>query len=60
MRCSWPVTLDPITFPLPRLWQGGGYGAMVIDNKVGPDGGQILVERTVKLINGMWELENAR
>jgi len=33
--------------------QGGGYSAMA--NPVGPDGGRVLVEETVAMINGMWK-----
>ena len=34
--------------------QGGGYSAMVQSNEVGPEGGQVLVERMVGLINSLW------
>lgn len=40
--------------PTPRAVQGGGYSAMVQSNEVGPEGGQVLVDRTVELINSMW------
>ncbi len=33
---------------------GGGYSAIVQSNQVGPEGGQILVDRSVELINSMW------
>jgi hypothetical protein len=33
---------------------GSGYGAMIVDGPVGPEGGEVLVERTLSLINGMW------
>jgi len=32
----------------------GHYGGMIYDNTVGPEGGELLVERTVNLINAMW------
>jgi hypothetical protein len=34
--------------------EGGGYSAVVESNLVGPEGGQVLVERSVELLNGMW------
>ena len=37
-----------------RAIAGGGYSAVVQSNKVGPEGGQLLVERTVELINDLW------
>lgn len=40
--------------PTPRAAQGGGYSAIAESNVVGPEGGQILVERSVKLINTLW------
>jgi hypothetical protein len=41
--------------PTPKSVAGGGYGATVTEGPVGPDGGLVLVERTVELINEMWE-----
>jgi len=40
--------------PTARAVAGGGYSAVVQSNKVGPEGGQELVNRTVELINGLW------
>jgi hypothetical protein len=40
--------------PTDRAAAGGGYSAIVQSNRVGPEGGQVLVERTVKLINSLW------
>jgi len=34
---------------------GGHYSGRVGDGNVGPKGGQVLVDRTVDLINGMWD-----
>jgi hypothetical protein len=34
---------------------GGGYGASMTDGPVGPEGGDALVERTLELINRMWD-----
>ena len=41
--------------PTERAVRGGHYSAIVESNLVGPEGGQVLVERTVQLINSMWE-----
>ena len=40
--------------PTAKAVAGGHYGAMITDNAVGPKGGDVLVDRTVELINGMW------
>jgi len=40
--------------PTPRAVARGSYGAMVADNTVGPEGGHVLVERTVELLNALW------
>lgn len=40
--------------PSDRAVKGGGYGAVIQSNRVGPEGGRVLVEETVKMINGMW------
>ena len=47
----------PAYLPTAKAVAGGGYGAEIVDNIVGPEGGQILVDRTVELINGMWDDE---
>jgi hypothetical protein len=39
--------------PTARALQGGGYSAMA--NRFGPESGDVLVNETVALINGMWE-----
>jgi len=41
--------------PTERAVRGGGYSAIVHSNLVGPEGGQMLVDRTVKAIDSMWE-----
>jgi hypothetical protein len=33
---------------------GGSYSAIIQSNIVGPVGGQILVDETVKLVNSLW------
>jgi len=38
--------------PTQRALDGGGYSAMA--NEIGPPGGEILVDKTVELINSMW------
>jgi hypothetical protein len=38
--------------PTERAIKGGGYSAMV--NRVGPEGGQVLVNETIKCINELW------
>ena len=40
--------------PTARAVTGGGYSAIVESNLVGPEGGQVLTERTVELINSLW------
>ncbi len=41
--------------PSERAIHGGGYSAIVQSNRVGPEGGQVLVDRTVSLINKLWQ-----
>jgi hypothetical protein len=40
--------------PTARAVAGGGYSAVIQSNMVGPEGGQVLVDRTVEMINAMW------
>jgi hypothetical protein len=40
--------------PSGRAVQGGGYSAVAESNEVGPEGGQVLVEETLKEINSLW------
>ena len=40
--------------PTPRAVRGGSYSAEVVSNRVGPEGGQVLVERTLAAINALW------
>lgn len=40
--------------PTERAAHGGGYSAIVQSNIVGPEGGQVIVERTVAAINALW------
>lgn len=41
--------------PTEKAVRGGHYSAIVQSNLVGPKGGQVLVDRTVELIDSMWE-----
>lgn len=34
--------------------RGGGYSAIAESNQVGPEGGQVLSDRTVEVLNAMW------
>lgn len=40
--------------PTERAVRGGGYGAVVQSTQVGPEGGQVLVDRTVMTIESLW------
>lgn len=40
--------------PSPRAAQGGGYSAIVESNEVGPEGGQVLTDRTVEFLQLLW------
>lgn len=40
--------------PTTKAVKGGGYGAEVASNLVGPEGGQVLVNETVNAINKLW------
>ena len=40
--------------PTEKAVRGGHYSAVVHSSNVGPEGGQVLVDRTVELINSMW------
>lgn len=40
--------------PTERAIRGGGYSAIPQSNRVGPQGGQVLVDRTVEVIQDMW------
>jgi len=40
--------------PTPRAVSGGGYSAVIQSSRVGPEGGQVLVERTVEAIKTLW------
>jgi hypothetical protein len=40
--------------PTERAVRGGSYSAVIQSSRVGPDGGQLLVDHTVKAINTLW------
>jgi hypothetical protein len=44
--------------PTPRAVEGGGYSAVIQSSRVGPEGGQELVERTVEGFKKLWETGN--
>ena len=41
--------------PTERAVRGGHYSAVIQSSKIGPDGGQVLVDRTVEAINELWK-----
>ncbi|MBC8871475.1 MAG: hypothetical protein H8E44_18790 [Planctomycetes bacterium] len=43
--------------PTEKAVRGGHYSAIVHSSLVGPKGGQVLVDRTVELIDSMWDVE---
>ncbi len=40
--------------PSERAVRGGGYSAVIQSSRIGPEGGQVLVDRTVEAINALW------
>jgi hypothetical protein len=43
--------------PTARAVGGGGYSAVAESNVVGPEGGQVLADRTVELVETLWPKE---
>lgn len=41
--------------PTRQAVPGMAYGSRITENTVGPEGGDVLVERTVEVINSMWD-----
>jgi hypothetical protein len=41
--------------PTVRAVGGGGYSAVIQSSRIGPEGGQVLVERTVAAIEELWK-----
>lgn len=44
--------------PVDRSLKGGSYGAYIASTPIGPEGGQIIVEKSVEKINAMFGEEN--
>jgi hypothetical protein len=44
--------------PTEKAIRGGHYSAVVHSNLVGPEGGNVLVEKTVNIINSLWAESN--
>nr|MDQ3624737.1 hypothetical protein [Verrucomicrobiota bacterium] len=40
--------------PTPKAIEGGSYSALPVSNRVGPEGGQVLVDETVQAIRRLW------
>lgn len=40
--------------PTEKAVKGGAYSAVVHSSRIGPDGGQVLVDRTVEVMNSLW------
>jgi hypothetical protein len=53
-KADWEYRSSGTYLPSERAKKGGGYGAVIQSNVVGPEGGQVLVEETLKMINGLW------
>ena len=43
--------------PTEAAARGGGYSAVAQSNLVGPAGGQVLVDRTVELMDSLWTIQ---
>jgi len=41
--------------PSRRSVQGGGYGSVPASNPIGPEGGRMIAERTVEILNELWQ-----
>lgn len=48
---NWAYGSCGTYLPSKRAVQGGGYGAVIQSNVVGPEGGQVLVEKTLAMID---------
>lgn len=46
--------------PTPRAVAGGSYSAIIQSSRVGPEGGQALVDETVKAFNDLWPAPDAK
>lgn len=52
---DWTYMSGGTYLPSQRAKDGGGYGAVIQSNIVGPEGGQIIVEETLKMIESVWK-----
>jgi hypothetical protein len=43
--------------PTERAVKGGGYSAVIQSSRIGPEGGQVLVERTLESVQAHWPKE---
>ena len=52
---DWVAASCGTYLPSRRAAEGGGYGAIIQSNTVGPEGGEMLVEETLKAIDELWK-----
>ena len=53
--CVVQLTADCAAYlPTERAVQGGGYSGRIDDGVVGPEGGKVLVDQTVRILQEMW------
>jgi hypothetical protein len=50
---------DATYLPTARALAAGGYGSEAVDNIVGPEGGQVIVERSLEALNALWADEGS-
>ncbi len=53
-KAVWHYASSNTYLPTDRAMNGGGYSANAQSIIVGPEGGQVLVEETLRMINEMW------
>jgi hypothetical protein len=49
------LTGEATYVPTPRSVKAGGYGSMPANNPIGSEGGQLLAERTLSIIQNLWK-----
>ena len=52
---AWAAESGGTYLPSRRAVQGGGYGAIIQSNTIGPEGGELMVEETLKVIDDLWK-----
>ena len=52
---DWAAASGGTYLPSRRAVEGGGYGAIIQSNTIGPEGGEMLVEETLKVIDELWK-----